>query len=71
MILILYLILPIRYFFSCHEIILKCSESCIISSRWLQNKNAAVNPQNNKYDDYFKYAATLTYITKIFLTIHK
>ena len=57
MIVILFLILPIGYFFSCHKITLKRGGSYMKSPRWLQNKIAAIKPQN-KYGECFKYAAT-------------
>ena len=41
--------------YNLHKISLNREGSCIDSLKWLKNKKATIDPQNN-YDEYFQYA---------------
>ena len=46
-------------YYDLNKVSLSRGGSCIDSPKWLKNKRATVNPQNEKDDNCFQYAVTV------------
>ena len=46
-------------YYDLNKVSLSRGGSCIDSPKWLKNKRATINPQNEKDDNCFQYALTV------------